>query len=1036
MITRLWTALLAVFCLLACIRTASAQTTDENGVRYVTYQTAEGTTEYLEDNRRPALYTGNFGDCLGNSLINVTRFDAAYYKDNMTVMFHLQGNSALANESIMMYIGVYAYGESRFDLTFNPCNANINSLCPMNSSIPITANGIIPIAPSDVANIIPIALVIPDFEGEAILRIFANSTESEIGCYSAVVTNGNTFSQPQSVGTILGIFTLVAVLASFATAIYGEAVPTMRLHYAHSLSVGVVFSVFQHIYFTGALSVNWPSVLVAWWSNFAWAGGMIYSRSMQSSINRLIGNNVGNITSVGAAPAGSTQESLGGGYDISQIYKRGTLESVKHVAKRAVNHPLMRDIGSEIYKRDNSLVLKRDVVQRNFEHALQSRDVVANASTGFIWYGKPVGAGIPLPGNYSGFAGTLAEEDIRSSNTFMTGFLWFLILLVIMTGAVVLFKWSLEALARFKAIREDRLAFFRQHWVRYSAAVALRICYLGWFMIMFLTIFQFTYDSSGGVKAVAALVFGVFFVGMFGLAAYAIWYQRHLDRRVNSEGNSEDRKLLGKIPWFGAKKSERQRGEEQRQQLQGDGKSKKSFWKHIRNESMADSVNSRNIHDDVDYTMRFGWLAARFRRTRWWFFSFWLVYEFVRACLYGGASGHALTQVFGLLVVEILAFAFVVWARPFEGRRLNVLVVYCLGFSKVTSVALSAAFDVRFNLARITTTAIGIVIVVIQGILTIITLIAIVVGCISSYMSISRNKEDFRPRKWAGWRDRYFNHLDLAVNDLPHEQSVPAIAAPALEEPKSPYFEMKNMRRERKIEDDDPDFTTEQSGLRDPTMSYVSLGDDMPTPPPIGPRVRSGSGTNTPTGRSRAASSASMRQSSLPFGARQHRVSWSQKDLSQSWNRDAGAEAAFSPVDMSRQLLEDDVTAESPAGKHSRTPSRGSALQNSKLRAEPSNDSLRIGGETSTRDTIGNVPMPAVRPRAGSRNSVRESGASWSRDFGDSSFMDPSEGPSFTEGGAQSASQSRRHTRAPMLTPAQEMEEWVPRVSGSGDQKR
>lgn len=53
------------------------------------------------DDRRPALYTGNFGDCLGSSAVNVTRFDAAYYKDNMTVLFHLAGNTAIANESLM-----------------------------------------------------------------------------------------------------------------------------------------------------------------------------------------------------------------------------------------------------------------------------------------------------------------------------------------------------------------------------------------------------------------------------------------------------------------------------------------------------------------------------------------------------------------------------------------------------------------------------------------------------------------------------------------------------------------------------------------------------------------------------------------------------------------------------------------------------------------------------------------------------------------------------------------------------------------------
>ena len=70
-------------------------------IQYVQTTTEDGTTVYLADDRKPALYTQNFGDCLGSSLINVTRFDAAYYQDNMTVVFHLEGNSAVTNESLM-----------------------------------------------------------------------------------------------------------------------------------------------------------------------------------------------------------------------------------------------------------------------------------------------------------------------------------------------------------------------------------------------------------------------------------------------------------------------------------------------------------------------------------------------------------------------------------------------------------------------------------------------------------------------------------------------------------------------------------------------------------------------------------------------------------------------------------------------------------------------------------------------------------------------------------------------------------------------
>lgn len=62
----------------------------------------DGVTRELPVNRFPALYTGDFGDCLGGeSLFNITKFDAAYYADNLTIVFHLDGTSNIRNESLM-----------------------------------------------------------------------------------------------------------------------------------------------------------------------------------------------------------------------------------------------------------------------------------------------------------------------------------------------------------------------------------------------------------------------------------------------------------------------------------------------------------------------------------------------------------------------------------------------------------------------------------------------------------------------------------------------------------------------------------------------------------------------------------------------------------------------------------------------------------------------------------------------------------------------------------------------------------------------
>lgn len=90
------TALLSSLAILNIISPVSA------GDTYVTGTNSAGETVELLDSRTPALFTGNFGDCMGGqSLINVTTFDAAYYADNMTVLFHLAGNTNLQNESVM-----------------------------------------------------------------------------------------------------------------------------------------------------------------------------------------------------------------------------------------------------------------------------------------------------------------------------------------------------------------------------------------------------------------------------------------------------------------------------------------------------------------------------------------------------------------------------------------------------------------------------------------------------------------------------------------------------------------------------------------------------------------------------------------------------------------------------------------------------------------------------------------------------------------------------------------------------------------------
>lgn len=89
-----------IFLFLSLLLRVEAASSSDNK-QWIQYTNADGETLYLDNNREPALYAQDYGDCQGDSIVNVTRFDAAYYKDNMTILFHLEGSTAVANESVM-----------------------------------------------------------------------------------------------------------------------------------------------------------------------------------------------------------------------------------------------------------------------------------------------------------------------------------------------------------------------------------------------------------------------------------------------------------------------------------------------------------------------------------------------------------------------------------------------------------------------------------------------------------------------------------------------------------------------------------------------------------------------------------------------------------------------------------------------------------------------------------------------------------------------------------------------------------------------
>jgi hypothetical protein len=866
---------------------------------YILGTDAQGVTRQLAVDRTPALYTGDFGDCLGGeSLFNVTKFDAAYYKDNLTVIFHLDGTTNIKNESLMMYIGVEAYGTDRFSMTFDPCNLNINSLCPLQANQSITAWAAIPVGPLQVGDIPNIAFSIPDFEGSTKVRIFANSSQLEIGCFQATMRNGNSFSQPAAVAPVLGVFTLAAIVASFVTAAYGVSIVHMRNHFAHSLPVLLVFETWHTVFFSGALTVNWPSVLVAWWSNFAWSAGLIYSSSIVNSVDGFAGVG-GNASQVGGA--GSSIINTGGGLS-SQIYGRNV------------------DVGG--------------LEQRSAFNESNPFD--------YKWAGDPVAPGEPLPGTFTGFPGTLSGAHIPAADAFFLGLIWILVAVVLVILSVTALKFSLDGLTRLKRFPADRLGTFRTHWTRYVWQAVYRALIIAFFPVMTLALYQFNVKAPAGPLAVAAIVFVLLLAGVAALVIPACRARTRLGKLTIRKDAIEFHraKLCNIIPSFVPI----------RESFLREHELETNNFGHIpwfKVQIVTHDPSQPHVHKDQAFIERFGWFTARYRHQRWWFLVYYLAYLFFRACFLGGAVKNPLAQVYGLLIYEILAFAIVAILSPFEGARNTALGVWMLSLTKVASTGLSVAFLPAFALNRIIATVIGVVIIVIQGLLVVGVMILIVIGAISSWMSLTRNREEFGVESLESTRVKYFESLERKASDAPRlaegEKDSKKETKTPPEEPKEPYFKVTAVRRASKIEDEG---VLERPELQHNTSDTSDILDFA------GPR--------TTSRQSRPLSSTSyysIGNGSLPRTGHPHRSSWSSRDFAQLEGR---PESSLAHRLSTGTMLD--------VGDTSLTPLFGSSANNSP-RASRSGTPMGMGGSSRPTSPLNPSGKVAATP---SRETLRK----------------------------------------------------------------
>lgn len=633
--------------------------------------------------------------------------------------------------------------------------------------------------------------------------------------------NGNSVSQPYVIAPALGVFTLVAALASFFTAIYGVSVPHMRMHHSHSLSVWLVFETWQEIFLSGALNVSWPSILVAWRTNFAWAAGFVWAPPFTEKLGAFTGlkGGVGKVGGVVSNKAVSTR----GGELVNKIYSR-------HAGNRAVD----------------------TVVKRASRYS--SDDPWA-----YNWNGDAAESGMPLPGAWPGFAGTLSAVHVPAADAFMVGLIWFLIAVGLVVVGIWGLKVFLEGLVVIRWIKKNRLEYFRSHWIGFLGQGLMRTFVIGFFSLMTLLIFEFTMRDAAGPVAVAALMFFILLMGLV-LSVACACRTRTRDGRLSVTRDRAvfyRRKMVLVPVWESSLKEHEM-----------DMKSVFSLPVY-RIRHVYPNPDNLEVHMDQGFIKKFGWMTARYRQSRWWFLAYYLTYLFGRAAFLGGGLATPKAQIYGLLIWDTANLILMAMLNPFESARNTAMGVWILNICRIATTGISMAFLPEFKVDRVITTALGIIIIVIHILAAVALLILIMLGAISARLSLLRNQEDFTPRWLDKIRIRWYERMDAKRRDSwkpppskkvkrsKEEEQVSKEPAP----PAEPHFSVTSIRRHPKIEDEDPENQWDDSGS--------SIVNDLEK------LENEGMKSNRQSRAVSARSSRRISAGSLPRTARASRISWS-----------------------------------------------------------------------------------------------------------------------------------------------------------------
>ena len=358
---------------------------------------------------------------MDGSNFTATLFNVAFTPKNKTLAININGVSSISG-NVSAQLEAIVYGFTILNETLDPCELGLHGMCPMSTG-QITLDAVITVGQDVVDRVPGIAYGVPDIDALVRITVIDSDTGLSVACVQAALSNTKTVYQ-KAVGWVTAIIAGSGLVASGITSGMGHTNTAAHVA-ANALSL---FGFFQAQALIGMSSVTMPPIVQSWTQNFQWSMGIIRVGFIQS-IATWYQRSTGGTPTTYISTLATTSV---------QVEKRA-VELVKSVAPRAVEYLSRRADAQQ--PQTNQQVVVRGIDRVGF------------------------------------------RAGIEQTNIFMTGLIFFIVIMAVVALLVALFKGYCEVAVKANWMKQDKFVEFRNGWRVVLKGILFRLVNLLYYVL-------------------------------------------------------------------------------------------------------------------------------------------------------------------------------------------------------------------------------------------------------------------------------------------------------------------------------------------------------------------------------------------------------------------------------------------------------------------------------------------------------------------------------------------------------------------------